>query len=76
MDVQQHMGNGFLFNNFDPQGFRWAIDQAMAFHLLPDETRLVEIRRVMTESMANFTTTSVIDKYQALYTKLLPQSVA
>ncbi|MGC4016207.1 MAG: hypothetical protein QM755_17045 [Luteolibacter sp.] len=32
MDATRNCGNGFLFEVFDPDGLRWAIDEAIKFH--------------------------------------------
>jgi starch synthase/alpha-amylase len=54
LDPDKNSGNGFLFENFDTTGFRWAIDRAMEFHRLPVEIRRPQIARIMRESSQHF----------------------
>ena len=50
LDTAADHGNGFLFEHFDGQGLRWAIDQAMAFFALPDALRARQIARIMEDA--------------------------
>ncbi|YCM43590.1 glycogen/starch synthase [Verrucomicrobiaceae bacterium 227] len=70
LNVEQNSGNGFLFEHFTSEGFRWAIDQALAFYQLPDETRNPQIARIMVESKEDFSDKRVVDDYCQLYDKL------
>ena len=71
LDVAADTGNGFLFDFFDSQGLYWAIEQAMAFHRLPDATRAAQIARVMRESRQTFTHAVTARHYISLYEKML-----
>lgn len=50
LDTSPDRGNGFLFEHFDAQGLCWAIDQAMAFHALPDAQRARQLTRIMSDA--------------------------
>jgi starch synthase len=71
LDVENNSGNGFLFNTFDANGLFWAINQAMKFYNLPDSIKAKQIKRVMTESTANFTHAATARQYIELYEKML-----
>lgn len=75
MDVRQGTGNGFAFENHDSTGLRWAIDQAMQFHTLPEGLRLKQIGRVMGESAREFAPNSMMKSYLDLYEGLVERSV-
>ena len=71
LDVEHSKGNGFCFQYYGADGLRWAIDQAMAFHALPAETREREIRRVMVESARDFSHKEVASRYIEIYEQML-----
>ena len=71
LDVEQNIGNGFLFDIFDASGLFWAIQQAMAFYRLPPKIRARQIKRVMEESAASFTHAETARRYIELYEKML-----
>jgi glycogen synthase len=71
MDVGNSTGNGFRFDHYGSEGFRWAIDRAMDFHSLPHEIREREIRRVMIESEKEFSHTEVARRYINIYEEML-----
>lgn len=71
LDVGANRGSGFLFNVFDTNGLRWAIDQAVQFYQLPESIRIPTISRIMRESTAQFTHTATATKYIKLYEKML-----
>lgn len=64
-------GTGFVFETFDPDGLRWAIDEAMAFHGLPDALKARHISRIMSESAATFTHSVTAKHYFELYERML-----
>ena len=70
LDAETSTGNGFRFEDYDPGGLRWAMDQAMEFHALPWKIREREIRRIMRESKQEFSHDHVaceyIDRYEAM----------
>jgi ADP-glucose type glycogen/starch synthase len=63
-------GDGFLFDHFDPNGLRWAIDQAMAFHRFPEHIREAAVSRIMRESSGLFSAGAMSGEYSAIYRKL------
>jgi starch synthase len=71
LDLQNNVGNGFLFTVYDAGGLFWAIDQAMAFHQLPSREKARQIQRVMTQSRVDFTHSVTAGRYMALYEKML-----
>jgi ADP-glucose type glycogen/starch synthase len=71
LDVENSTGNGFRFDHYNADGFRWAIDRAMDFHALPREIREREIRRIMIESAREFSHTEVARRYINIYEEML-----
>jgi starch synthase/alpha-amylase len=71
LNVENNSGNGFLFKTFDANGLFYAINQAMNFYNLPDRTKAKQIKRVMTESAAQFTYAATARQYIELYEKML-----
>jgi len=71
LDIGKSTGNGFRFENYNAEGFRWAIDQAMDFYALPAGIREREIRRIMIESEAQFSHKEVARRYIAIYEEML-----
>lgn len=64
-------GNGFAFEVYDTQGFRWAIDEAMAFYKRPAEERERQIARVMREGKERFNYETTARQYFDIYEKML-----
>ena len=54
LDADRHLGNGFLFDHYNTEGFRWAIDTALAFYQRPRWEQIAEIRRVMAHASQEF----------------------
>lgn len=71
MDVQNAKGNGFRFDNYNSGALRWAIDQAMEFYSLPYEVKEPQIRRVIKESVKEFSHEEVARNYIAIYEEML-----
>jgi starch synthase/alpha-amylase len=71
LSPEKDAGNGFLFEIYDSQGLFWAVDQAMAFHALPDVQRRRQVSRIMQESAATFTHDVTARNYMRLYEKML-----
>jgi starch synthase len=71
LDVEHSKGNGFRFDHYGSEGFRWAIDQAMAFYDLPAETKDGQIRRIMEESARQFSHKEVARRYIEIYEQML-----
>jgi len=66
-------GNGFPFEVHDSHGLRWAIDQAMRFHLRPDEERWATLSRIMKEADAAFQPQRMVDAHRDLYAGILAE---
>lgn len=64
-------GNGFVFEVYDTRGFRWAIDQAMAFYGRPKNEREGQIARVMREGKERFNYETTARQYFDIYEKML-----
>jgi starch synthase len=75
MRADAHEGNGFAFETYDAGGLRWAMDQAMAFHRLPPDTRAAEVERVMRESARTFTHDVCARHYIDLYERMLRRPI-
>ena len=71
MNVALNRGNGFLFEFFDSEGLSWAITQAMNFYNLPQDTKALQIGRVMKQSLASFNHSVTARHYIDLYEKML-----
>ena len=71
LDVERNKGNGFLFENADPQGLFWAMEQAMAFFEMPRKIKEQQISRIMKESAGTFNHTVTAKNYIDLYEKML-----
>ncbi len=71
LDAERSTGNGFRFEHYGTQGFRWAIDRAMDFYALPEETREREIRRIMVQSAMAFSHKQVARRYIDTYERML-----
>lgn len=81
LDVAKDSGNGFVFEYYDANGLRWAIDEAMRFFGLSRRVRQKQVARVMQEAEATFTHANTAAAYVELYEKmlqrpLLPQTEA
>ena len=75
LDANNDFGNGFLFETFDSNGLFWAIDQAMAFFMLPDNVRRMQIKRIMRQSAETFNYKVTAKGYINLYEKILKHPV-
>jgi starch synthase len=71
LDVATSKGNGFRFDYYGADGFRWAIDQAMEFHALPAQVRERELQRIMRESAKEFSHKEVARRYIEIYEDML-----
>jgi starch synthase/alpha-amylase len=60
-----------MFKNFDANGLRWAIHEAMRFYNLPDPVRAEQIRRIMTESLTAYDDRATARNYIVLYERML-----
>ena len=68
-------GNGFVFRDYDANGLRWAVDEAMRFYALPDETRERVVGNVMRNAKRRFnhdvTARHYIDIYESMLARPL-----
>ncbi|MES2709884.1 MAG: glycogen/starch synthase [Verrucomicrobiota bacterium] len=64
-------GNGFVFENFDTTGLRWAVDEAMAFYRQSPGRRQRTLARVMVESLRTFNHPETARKYFQIYEDML-----
>lgn len=71
LNVTENRGNGFLFETYDSRGLAWAVDCAMEFHSLPDSVKNVQLRRIMSESLAEFNHDVTAERYINIYKRLL-----
>ena len=71
LDVHHSTGNGILFDDYDSEALRRAIDRAMEFHALPWDVREREIRRIMRESKHEFFHDQVARQYMERYEAML-----
>jgi starch synthase/alpha-amylase len=71
LDIENSTGNGFRFDHYNSDAFRWSIDRAMDFYALPAEIREREIRRIMIESEAEFSHKEVARRYINIYEEML-----
>ncbi|MGE9270493.1 MAG: glycogen synthase [Verrucomicrobiales bacterium] len=76
LNLEQHSGNGFLFNTFNSEGLRWAIDRAIEFHRCPWEIREETRQRVMREAHGRFNHLSTAAEYIRVYESILGRSIA
>lgn len=71
LDIENNVGNGFVFNVHDANGLRWAVDRAMDFYNLEPEVKECQVKRIMTQGVLEFNHTACATKYIALYEKML-----
>jgi starch synthase len=71
LDVENNLGNGFIFKTYDSGGLFWAIQEAMKFYKLPVKIKARQIERIMKESAACFNHDVTAQQYIELYEKML-----
>jgi starch synthase/alpha-amylase len=71
LDPAANQGNGFVFEHYGAQGLRWAVEQAIAFHRLPDEIKDAQVGRVMREARSRFTHDVTARAYIDVYERML-----
>lgn len=71
LDVKNNKGNGFLFKHFDGNGLEWAVNEAVKFYMLPEETKNRQVKRVMKEGIERFNLSETARQYFELYEKML-----
>jgi starch synthase len=75
LNVSADTGSGFLFENFDANGFLWGIRQAMDFFNQPDRVRSNQIERIMTESLNKFNADASIKTMIDIYGEMLSRNM-
>lgn len=70
-----NIGNGFRFEHYSAEGFRWAIDEAVKFYGWDAVDRKRVIGRIMKESKSRFNHTTTASAYIELYGKMLGREV-
>jgi len=76
VDPVHRKGNGFVFETHNASGLRWAIDQAMRFHIRPVAERAAHVRQVMSDAKEAFAPASMTDRYLSIYRNLLELKVS
>lgn len=71
LNLDDNTGNGFLFNTYDSNGLKWAIDDAMKFYTLPEDIKNDQISRIMLESKQTFNYKVTSQHYMEIYDKML-----
>jgi glycogen synthase len=66
LDGGEH-GNGFLFENYDSNAFRWAIDQSMKFFSKDQSEKSIVVSRVMLQSVETMSSSRMICDYVSVY---------
>jgi ADP-glucose type glycogen/starch synthase len=75
LDAAHGTGNGFSFEHHDCEGLRWAIDEAMRFHMAPSDLRQRTVERIMGESEEAFSPKATTEKYIRLYEDLSHRTI-
>jgi len=71
LDLKNNTGNGFLFDTYDSNGLKWAIDEAMKFYKKPRSVREPVMRRVMPEALEAFNHKVTAKRYIDIYETML-----
>ena len=71
LDLDEHKGTGFVFEDYDSRGLMWAISEAMEFSRIPQSVKTPEIQRVIRESSTRFTHEQTASQYVTLYEEML-----
>ncbi|MBW1864274.1 MAG: glycogen/starch synthase [Deltaproteobacteria bacterium] len=71
IDVENNLGNGFVFENYDADGLWWAINEAMHFYRRPVHEKEAQVDRIMQESAGTFTHAVTARRYIELYERML-----
>lgn len=70
-----NLGNGFRFEHYSTEGFRWAIDEAVKFYGWDATDKKRVIKRIMEESKSRFNHQTTASAYIELYTEMLGRDV-
>ena len=71
LDADAGTGNGFLFENYNADGLRWAVDRALDFYRLPPQRRWENVGRIMTQAHEQFSYDRCARDYIRVYEHML-----
>ncbi|MBN2461118.1 MAG: glycogen/starch synthase [Candidatus Cloacimonetes bacterium] len=71
LDVNNNKGNGFRFEIADKAGLEFGINEALKFYRLPENVKIQNLQRIMSESKRKFNLQKTAEKYMEVYQKLL-----
>ena len=74
-DAEADRGNGFLFQHFNADGLRWAVNEALSFHNGGEEHRTHHRARIMKEAVARFNHEATAAAYIKQYEQMLETEV-
>jgi glycogen synthase len=66
----QDVGNGFLFQDYDPGGLWYALQKSVRFHRKRREVREIQIKRIMREAREKYDLGTMIAEYIRVYERL------
>lgn len=69
-------GNGFVFETFDSEGLRWAIEQSINYFRCDTNWRTKETTRIMTESRKKFRSDRMVEDYLDIYRHITAKKIA
>jgi glycogen synthase len=68
--VSEDVGNGFLFQNYDPGGLWYGLSKSVQFHRRPPVIREKQLKRIMGEARKRYDLDTMIDAYLRVYERL------
>ena len=71
IDIENSIGNGFVFETYDANGLWWAINEAMRFYRRSVDEKNTQIKRIMQESAGTFNHAVTARRYIELYERML-----
>lgn len=71
LDAANDRGSGFLFETYDAGGLKWAVDEAMKFHQMPESIKTRNISRIILNALETFNHTVNARQYIELYERML-----
>ena len=71
IDVENSLGNGFVFETYDANGLWWALNEAMRFYKRSADEKNAQVERIMQESAETFTHAVTARHYIELYERML-----
>lgn len=73
LNVENNIGNGFVFKIADKAGLEFGIKEALKFYKLPLTIRIKQMQRIMSESKRQFNLKNTAGKYMKIYDKLIKE---